>query len=245
MAVARNLRVLDLYDVLSNLIPGAVLLLSLVVLLHLEPVLNQYNSGFVIVIISASSLILGHIIQALSSWILGSSNLFGRTIKTARNTHYSSLPLESDNEEITITQIEWLFWMLCQLYFGLRVSFTDYGKLIKMVLAHLETTPAVRALRFQAIWTFYRSMVMTSILIFLSSLILYVREIYITCVLRGPAPLVAGIPSLRVGIFLSLSLFAGIIFHIQKKKRDKIFVQYVIIEFYNDRISHFHSDNYE
>ncbi len=219
MAITRSFRVLGLYDVLTNLIPGAVLLLAVSIALGVST--GGQKTGIIIAIFAVLSFIAGHIVQAVASRWEGQPTLFGDTVAVARGE-------EDVSTSITITEVEKKFWPLCVRTFDLDEEFENYGKLIRLVLSHLETVSKTRALRFQAIHSFHRSMWAVSWLIVLIAVVIGV----IKC-----SGLLEATTYLVLGGELVLGVIGGVVFGRRKEKFNKRFIEYLIADFYADRVS--------
>jgi hypothetical protein len=158
----------------------------------------------------------GHLLQALGSWA-DSPTTFGDTLTAIQNETPATAP-------ITVTHIENSFLTLCEQQFALPSDFEHYGKLLKMVLSYLETTPYTRALRFQSVYSFHRSMWAAS-----WSLLV------VLAVLGGLSALGHSLlPSITVTGGVTIAALVGVaVFWNRKNKFDKTFVKYLFIDFYN------------
>ena len=220
MPVARSFRALELYDVLANLVPGAVLLLALSVIFQVENYIQFSKGAIAAGVFLVSALIFGHVIQAIASELDGTPTLFGEVIHATR---------EDDVEEpaIKVTHVEEAVWPLMKRKFALPDDFKDYGVMFRLLLSYIETTPATRALRFQALHSFHRSMWAVGYIAVALTLI----GILLKCV---------GWVAVRSWPILGLALvgsFAGIlVFRQRKEKMNKLFIQYAIADVYSDQI---------
>jgi len=216
MALARSFRALGFYDVITNLVPGALWIGTLILLLPVDELIQNLPSGVVVGGFLTLAYVTGHLLQALGSWT-DSPTTFGDTLTAIQNETPSTAP-------ITVTHIEKSFLTLCEQQFALPSDFEHYGKLLKMVLSYLETTPYTRALRFQSVYSFHRSMWATS----WSLLVVLV-------VLGGLSALGHSLlPSITVTGGVTIAALVGVVvFWNRKNKFDKIFVKYLFIDFYN------------
>jgi len=225
MAVARSFRALELYDVLANLVPGAVLLLALSVIFQVENYI-QFSTGAIAAgAFLVSALVCGHVIQVVASELDGTPTLFGDVIHATRED-------DVEEPEIKVTHVEEAVWPLMKRKFALPDDFKDYGEMFRLLLSYIETTPATRALRFQALHSFHRSMWAVGYI----SVALTLVGVLLKCV---------GWVAVRSWPILGLALvgsFAGIlVFGQRKEKMNKRFIQYAIADFYSDQIDEINS----
>jgi hypothetical protein len=223
MSVSRSFRALELYDVLANLVPGAVLLLALGVIFQVENYI-QFSTGAIAAgVFLVSALVSGHIIQVVASELDGTPTLFGEVIRATREGSVNESPIE-------VTHVEKSVWPLMKRKFALPDDFEDYGELFRLLMSYIETTPATRALRFQALHSFHRSIwavgYITSALTLVGALLKYSGWV---AVCSWPI----------LGLALAGS-FAGIlVFRRRKEKMNRLFIQYAIADFYSDQIEDF------
>jgi hypothetical protein len=226
MAIARSFRALELYDVLANLIPGSVLLLSITAIIKIENYFQTSNSVFATGGFLVSAFVLGHVIQAFASYIQDPPRLFGEIVQATREDSDEAL---EDDLPINLTHIERALWPLMKERFDLPDSFDDYGNLFRLLLSYIETTPATRALRFQAIHSFHRSMWAVWHLVI--GITLVAASLNVIGLLKARSPLVLGT--------VVLMSIAGIrIFATRMEKFNIRFIQYAIIDFYSEQVSH-------
>lgn len=228
MAIARTFSTLNLYDLLANLIPGITLTFVFIVLYPTNwgGINLSSSSGIFVGSVVVFGFVVGHVIQALGSKLDGiitklrfdGDRMFQRTMNSIENDdEYSPIG--------KITHIEQSFWWLAKTQFGLTDDFPKSARLLQLVLSYLETRPATRALRFQAIHTFHRSMWVASLLSFLFAAIAglanhcgWIRTNLITIVI-----VVIG------------SLLGMWVFYTRKNKFERSFVKYVFLDYYQDR----------
>lgn len=220
MALARSFRALGFYDVITNLVPGALWTGALILLLPIDELIQGLPSGVVVGGFLSLAYVTGHLLQALGSWA-DSPTTFGDTLTAIQNEAPSTAP-------ITVTHIENSFLTLCEQQFSLPPDFKHYGKLLKMVLSYLETTPYTRALRFQSVYSFHRSMWAAS-----WSLLI------VLAILCGLSALGHSLlPSTTVTGGITIAALVGVaVFWNRKNKFDKTFVKYLFVDFYNSQQS--------
>ncbi|WP_311174140.1 hypothetical protein [Halobellus ordinarius] len=225
MSVARSFRALELYDVLANLVPGAVVLLALSAIFRVETYL-QFSTGAIATgTFLVAALVCGHIIQLIASALDGTPTLFGDVIQATRDGNTDELP-------IAVTHVEEAIWPLMQRKFSLPDDFDDYGTLFRLLLSYIETTPATRALRFQALHSFHRSMWAVGYV----AAVLTLSSMLLKC---------TGWIAVRswpvLGLVLTGSLAGIWVFKRRKTKMNNRFIQYAIADFYSDQVQELNS----
>lgn len=226
MPIGRSLSVLNLYDVLANLVPGVSVLLA-GLLLFAYTSTTEVSGGALLLIVVVFGLILGHMLQWGGSWLDGwlndreedNPNLFMEVLE--------DIDSENDESELgSVTHVEEQFWPLCRERFDLPADFSQDNQLLLLVLSYLETRPATRALRFQAIHSFHRSMTIASIVVTVFSvaaLLLRFRVI---------------VTPWSVIIVIGIGAAAGIyVFNDRRNKFEKTFLRYVFLDFYQDHVT--------
>ncbi|MFC7098852.1 hypothetical protein [Halobaculum marinum] len=220
MSIARTFQALEIYDILTNLVPGGILLLSVSVVIKIEEYVSFQNSGISIGISLIAAFVLGHVIQAIASQLNGTPTLFGRIVRSSKGE-------DVDDLSVRITHIEESLWPMVKRKFSLPEDFDDYGALMRLLISHLETIPATRALRFQALFSFHRSMWAVSMIV--AGLVMV--GVFLKCL---------GIVAVRSYLILVVtaigSLMSILIFRSRKEKFNRLFVQYTIVDFYSDQI---------
>ena len=220
MTVARTFRALEFYDILANLVPGAVLLLTLSAIFQIEKYIRFSTGTIAAGVFLVTALVFGHIIQAIASELDGKNTLFGEVIQATRE--------DTEKEPtIEVNHVVESVWPLMKRKFALPDDFNDYGELFRLVLSYIETTPATRALRFQALHSFHRSMwavgYITSILTLVGALLKCIGWIGVR-----PWPI--------LGLILLGSIGGTLVFGKRKKKMNQLFIQYTLVDFYSDQI---------
>lgn len=146
------------------------------------------------------------------------NDLFTRTMEAVDNEDEKS-PIGE------VTDVEESFYDLAKDQFGLPNGFPNSTELLLLVLSYLETRPATRASRFQAIHTFHRSLWAGAILSFGSAVIAAVF-MALGWVDNGWA----------TPVFILLgSLGSTYVFYKRKNKFEKTFLKYVFLDFYQDQ----------
>lgn len=221
MSVSRSFRALELYDVLTNLVPGAVLVLAISAIFRVEEYVQFSTSTFAAGTFLVSALVFGHVIQVVASELDGTPTLFGEIIRVGQGE-------EVDNVEISITSVEEAVWPLMKRKFALPDNYSDYGSLFRLLLSYIETTPATRALRFQALHAFHRSMWAVGFII----LILALTAILLKCMA------IVGVRSWPIlGLTITGSFVGIVVFKRRKEKINRRFIQYAIADFYTDQLN--------
>lgn len=219
MSVGQPLRVLNFYDVLVNLVPGAVFLLAIITLSAPYGSLSSISSGVAIAVFLLLSYVSGHAIQWIGSSLDGTPRMFEDTMKQIRGEGDKEDILETD---VNLSEIEDEFWEICATEFNLTEEFSNYGKLLQLIISRLETTSATRALRFQAIHSFHRSMWAVSI----SLLLFVVLSLPFNVGLRSTFPVV------RYVVVFFPALVGDLVFGARKEKFNRKFIEYLIVDFY-------------
>jgi hypothetical protein len=227
--LGRTLTTLNLYDLLANLIPGIALTIVLIVLFPVDwfGLSPSASSGTFVAAVLVFGFISGHIIQWLGSRLdrhlqkrnHDGEDLFSRTLEG----------IENEDERLPIgarTEVEDSFVNLAKTQFDLSDDFPESTKLLLLVLSYLETQPATRALRFQTIHTFHRSMWSASILSLLATPIAGI-SVCLGWVTTTPQALLV--------IFFG-SLVSIYVFNNRKNKFEKTFLRYVFLDFYQNQV---------
>ena len=225
MGVARTFRALELYDILANLIPGATFLLALAVVVEFEEYV-QISGGILVGIFLIIGFILGHVVQAVASTLDGTPTLFGNVVRASKGE-------EVDDVSIPITHVEESVWPLMKQKFSLPDDFEDYGGMFRLLLSYIETTPATRAIRFQALHSFHRSMWAVWHLVVGVVLVGVALKLFDVVAVRSWATLLASIG----GALLGIAVFKN-----RKEKFNRRFIQYAIADFYTDQVEQLESD---
>lgn len=215
MGVARTFRTLELYDILANLIPGTTILLVVAVVFEVEKYV-QISGGIILGAFLIVGFIFGHIVQAVASQLDGTPTLFGTVVRASKGE-------EVDNVPIPITHVEESVWPLMKQKFSLPDEFENYGEMFRLLLSYIETTPATRALRFQALHSFHRSMWAVCYLVVGIVIVAIGLKLMDVVAVRSWPILGASLGGAILGIA---------VFNNRKEKFNRRFIQYVIADFY-------------
>lgn len=244
MAVARVLRSLHIYDILANLLPGSMLLVVIMATVRVEEYLGSLSSGVLVAAFLVVGFIAGHIIQAFASRLNGKPRLFGLLVADMRGIDpydpdgtFEFLPSRLRSwlgferctlSDLHVTEVEQEFWPLVKNQFDLTDGLEHHGRLMQLVLSYLESGPATRALRFQSIHTFHRSMwgMWFVSLIFVAGV--WIGSLWSLVPVRSTAIL---------GLIFMLSLVGIWTFGKRKEKFNRKVVEYTIIDFYTQQKS--------
>lgn len=216
MPLARQLTVLDIYDVLTDLVPGATVLLFVFILFPVESTELMNSNALLVFTLLLGSLITGHVLQWLRGEVGRQPGEFQRKMDAVRKDGDGGNSIQED------------FLHLTNDYFDINSDFDD-GERFRLVLSYLETQPPVRALRFQSVYSFHRSLVIASVIgVALSIAALGLHAIQANPTVRNlPYVLLAGGS-------------ATLLTFVSRERRDKfegIFVDYAIREFYIEQIA--------
>lgn len=224
MGVARTFRALELYDILANLIPGTTILLAVAVVVDVEKYV-QVSGGIIVGVFLIVGFIFGHVVQAVASQLDGTPTLFGTVIRVSKGE-------KVDDVSIPITHVEESVWPLMKRKFALPDEFENYGEMFRLLLSYIETTPATRALRFQALHSFHRSM-------------WAVWHLAVGIIIVGVGLKLFNVVAIRSWPILGVSIIGALIgiavFKNRKEKFNKRFIQYAIVDFYSDQVDELES----
>lgn len=220
MSVARTFRALELYDVLANLVPGAVFLLVVGAVIRIESYLQIQSGTIAAGIFLVLSLVLGHVILAFASFLDGTPSLFSDVIKSARGDEVEDIP-------ISVTHVEERLWPLIRRKFDLPPDYDAYGRIFRLVISYIETTPATRALRFQALHSFHRSMWGIWFLVIPLALLSLLMDCMGFLDTRG---------WVAVGLVVLAGIIGILVFESRKSHYNELFVKYTIVDFYTDQV---------
>jgi xanthosine utilization system XapX-like protein len=244
MAAGRVLRSLHIYDILANLLPGSMLLVVIIATVRVEEYLGGLSSGVFVAAFLVVGFIAGHIIQAFASRLNGKPRLFGLLVADMRgidpydpNGTFEFLPSRlrswlgferSTLSDLHVTEVEREFWPLAKNQFDLTDELEHHGRLMQLVLSYLESGSATRALRFQSIHTFHRSMWG----------MWFVSLIFVAGVWTGSLWSLVPVRSTAIlGLIFMLSLVGIWTFGKRKEKFNRKVVEYTIIDFYTQQKS--------
>lgn len=154
--------------------------------------------------------LIGQVIQSVSSRVeklIGRKDYFGEAMTKVWNG-------KGD-------EVDGKFWETAKEKYDLSEDFSDSGDLLRLVLSYLWSEGNSKAIRMQSIYTFHRSMWMTSIFLIVISTGFLVENYMETGAIL---PLYSGL--------LILSIFGAWLFYSRKKKFSEKFIQYCITDFY-------------
>ena len=161
MSVSAPFSTLDLYEVIANIVPGVVFSAICLVLYLPSGALSDVTGGQAAILI-VFAFVIGHGLQWLGSKIEGTPKKFKHTVQKAADK-------DPDDEEyksaVDITGVEEDFWDIADKTLNIEEDFDNYGRLFQLVITKVETTPGNRASKFQSIYTFYRNMWVTFVLV--------------------------------------------------------------------------------
>lgn len=221
MAIDRPIQSLDIYDLLTDLIPGAVVLGFVYLLFPIEDTALMETTGVFAFIVIIVSFVFGHVVQWLRGYFFKQPKAFQETMSVVRGEESSSRALE-------VNAIHETFEREVDGAFDLRDEDVGDTERFKLVLSYLETRPPVRAIKFQTLYSFHRSMVVASTL----GVVLSITALTLARI---------GFDSTRHPYILLVALLFGVtLVIVSRSRRDKFekeFVGYAIREFYQDRLS--------
>jgi len=216
MSVARPVTNLNIFDIISNLVPGAIFLsvvgglFTVEMIIPLDPVAT---AGVLIF----GGYVIGHLFQALGSRLFSEYDI--SDVMIALSDESKSL------EELGFSQPDIVndFEKLVSRRFDLQPS-SDFPDVInQLVLSELELKTDSRALRFQIFYYFFRNMVLVSV----GSIILALVSVgFIMCGVTGSRHLMLS-ASVLITSLVTISLFYS-----RMVRFNQLFVTYAVSEFY-------------
>lgn len=216
MSVNRSLSALNLYDVLTDLIPGVTFVGALAFLIRVEDI-ETLDAGLLITVTAVGGYVVGHAIQSIRSEVWGTPDLFQRTV-SALHDGAGETPLGE------VSDVESQFLERCREQFDLEAGFQNWSQLFRLVMSYLETQSEQRALRFQALHSFYWSMAAAFGGIALLTIGAAVANVAVE------VDLLRSISTL-VGVFVVSSLLAAVFEH-RRRGFQKHFVRYIITDIF-------------
>lgn len=207
--MANLFRNFDFYDIIVNVIPGAVLIVGF------YPWIKSIGDGIpslvLFTVLVILSYLVGQAIQGISSVV---ENLIGR------EDHFRKI-MESVWEGDSDNELQKNFWERAKERFQLSEEFSNSKSLLKLILSYLWDKESSRAMKLQSIYTFHRSMWAVSI-------ILAIFSVAYTLVEWG----FYGTGYFFYLYLVLISIFGILIFYYRKKKFSKEFIDYCIYDFY-------------
>lgn len=216
MSVARPFTNLNIFDIISNLVPGAIFLSVVGGLFTVEMIISLDPVATAGVLIFGGYII-GHVFQALGSRLFSEYDI--SDVITVRSDESKSL------EELGFSQPDIVkgFEKLVSHRFGLQPSSDFPDAINQLVLSELELKTDSRALRFQIFYYFFRSMVLVSV----GSIILSLISVgFIIFSITGSRHLLLS-ASILIAALVLIALF-----YPRMHKFNKLFVTYAVAEFY-------------
>lgn len=204
------------YDVLTDMIPGTTVVISAFLLY--PPLLTAITiSNLFWVAILIGGYVAGHFLRVVRDIGPQASDFQDRLREGETHfdeTVYELLPDHFELPDVT-EKSDTLF-----------PDIPD-SSVMPLVLSYLETRPAVRALRMQSMYSFYRSMTVASLVVFGMAVLSLCLK-----------PVQAGLVSSweKVAIVFILSGIGIPVFRLRREKFKNRFVRYTIQEYYIDRV---------
>lgn len=225
MAIERSLQTLDLYDLLTDLIPGAVLLLFGYLVVDTGNVLTDEASSIVALGAIVGAFVFGHVIQWARNWCLWQQpRAFQHTMNAVRAEKGDGDGCECSDRALDVIPMYKAFLDDVDDYFDLE----DPGdtERFKLVLSYLETRPSTRTSRFQSLYSFHRSMYVASIFGVLLALIALLLSCQDVGLFRPDEILIS---TGAVAFVFALATRS------RRDKFEKVFVSYAIREYHMER----------
>ena len=227
------LKSFNIYDIFANIVPGIVFLLGLTFPFKTQQILgNDITSVINVLFFVLISFVVGQVLQLIGGWIDKDHN-FSRFIE--------DIIKKESKSKFNVTGIDRYFIVLCSDTFNLSKNFNNYNHLFKLLLAYLEHSGRSRALRMQALYLFSRGIWVSSWLLFLWFLVLFISLRYGYISADSINLINLKMDDLRgefvILISLVISFIFGYIFNSVRREIEKDWVMYVVIEFYLDRVT--------
>ena len=254
MPIRQGIRSLPLYDILATLLPGSAFLLGLIWLSGIN--IGDASGAFVAAFLVVGGYISGTVLRWLGREFEGTPVLFSNSRKLAAGIidedeirkreprwpgkWFSGLPIyenkaTSDLSRIETTVIEESLDEITVEKFNISHSELNSGRLLQLILSHLETTPYSRAVRFQAIHSFQRNTWAAVVLLFFTSILVSANKIA-WMIFNLPREFVlpgTNLPNWGVILFSLISfLIIALVFGGLKIKTNEVFIQYVFDDMY-------------
>ena len=216
MPIARPLTNLTVFDILSNLVPGTLLLGIIGLIFAVEQMIPL---GVVSAAVGAlfGGYVAGHILQAAGSLLFSEYDVGDAIVAFSHD--------ERSNEGNPFSSISLgpTFTHLIKQRFNLPANYTDQNMMNRLIMAELERSSASRALRFQILSYFYRNMSVVAICGVILSILsagLFFCEI-------------SGTRHWLLTILLFITSIGTLpVFYIRMRQFNQRFVEYAIAEFY-------------
>lgn len=224
MRPGNGFNVLTIYEILTDLIPGTIVLISFLTLFRVSPPSSSV-SGLAVIQLLFGGFVIGHVLRYLrqrtSSYDLFFEKLYNpetdieRYVHERLPRHFRITRREHQNNENDKSDP----------YSGM-----DGIEALFLMLHSLETPPLRRGLRIEATFSFYRNMLVGSLVVCLLSIT--------GLVVKWIAPShVSSIYTLWG--FLAGSVLAFIIFKNRKDTYESFFVKYIFIDFYLSLVDYY------
>lgn len=216
MPVARQLTALDIYDVLTDLVPGATVLLFAYLLFPVESTALTASNSMLVFAVLIGSLLNGHVLRWFRGEIGRQPGEFQRKMDAVRD----------DPEAVNSIQRDFL--KATNEYFDIDDEFNDSER-FRLVLSYLETRPPVRAIQFQSVYSFHRSLFIAAIVgVVLAVIALTLHLLQADNAVRSLA------------YVIPTGVSAAFLAYVSRERRNKfetIFVSYAIQEFYTEQLN--------
>lgn len=156
----------NLYDLLASFLPGAFLLLSIVIpYTGSEIILTELTIGGALVFI-VFSYTFGLMTQALGGSIHSGEDAFVERLQVITEG------IDSEKEPSDVKPVEIKFVESVRREFDLDANYDDWESVYRLILSKLETTARTRTIRLQALFLAMRGFAVIGIVLVLSYLVM-------------------------------------------------------------------------
>lgn len=209
----------NLYDLLSSFLPGAFLLLSVIIPYNgSEILLTELTVGGAIVFV-VFSYTFGLMTQALGGSIHSGEDDFVERMQVITEG--------SDSESSDVKPIEIRFVESVRAEFDLDANYNDWESVYRLILAKLETTDRTRTIRLQALFLAMRGFAVIGIVLVVSYLVMIGLDVCDT------VETAASIPTLIVLILSGVLL--SVIAWSRSSEFSEDVIAYMILEYTLER----------
>lgn len=216
MSISRPLENLNIFDVLSNIIPGTVLIGIIGGIFEIG-VLEEIGIIGAVIGVLFGGYVIGHLVQAVGS-IFWEEQDISDAIEILRGDIESPQGFNLHTSTVT-RNIE----SLASRRFNLPRNESDSKELNRLILSELELSAASRSLRFQTLYYFFRNMLVVSLFgMIFSGLSLWYMIIGLKVVRHWSIPL----------IVLLLGGLSAPVFYYRMQDFNRLFIEYAFSEFH-------------
>lgn len=142
---------------------------------------------------------------------------------------------EDDSEWVLNNPATEHFLLACKQEFEVEGDLSDNDSLLFLLLSYFDTHGIGKAMRFQALHSFHRSILASSLLALGVAALVGIGKIYIAT--NASTDFSLGPPFFWLGLISGLLLLSSYICNQRKNKFEDIFVRYVFLDFHQDQVT--------